>query len=291
MKTILTGVSVLILAATSYAQSSRPTSQPAVSLDAKWSEGLARPVAAAGSRGAIYGRTPQLNQIIPLASLYQRAESSPSGTPMKMTCRTRGVTTSICPKKGCWMRIREGRHDLFVRFVDYSFFMPRNLIGYEVELEGELSKDVVSQEERRHYAEDAGKSPQEIEAIVGDRVELRLLATSVTLKEPTPRRHVTHEIGTIDPTLVPQTTLKAGQRVALEGELVRLRGKKTHQLLIKVDDKIIQVPLPTSIELDQSQSYRCLAVGTLATSGGSQGWRLIPEGVRVTETPNPSLSF
>ena len=35
-----------------------------------------------------------------------------------------GEVTATCAKKGCWMDVASGNDTVFVRFLDYSFFVP-----------------------------------------------------------------------------------------------------------------------------------------------------------------------
>ncbi len=92
-----------------------------------------------------------------------------------------GVVTDVCQKKGCWMTLQPTKNTspVSVRFKDYSFFMPKTLAGNTVIVEGTATKKMVSVEDLRHYAEDAGKSAAEIAAITEPRAEIELLATGV----------------------------------------------------------------------------------------------------------------
>ena len=90
-----------------------------------------------------------------------------------------GTITDVCPKKGCWMRVIDGDEELFVRFQDYSFFVPMNAVGHEVVMHGTSVAQVTSVEELRHYAKDAGKSPQEIAAITEPERRVTFFADSV----------------------------------------------------------------------------------------------------------------
>lgn len=78
----------------------------------------------------------------------------------------KGNALGSCAKKGCWMNVglAEGEN-MRVTFKDYGFFVPKDLSGQEVVMEGMLRRKVSSVEEQRHFAEDAGKSAEEIAAI------------------------------------------------------------------------------------------------------------------------------
>ena len=96
----------------------------------------------------------------------------------------RGDITSVCPKKGCWMMVRDGKQNIRVKFTDYAFFVPLDAANRKVTAEGTVTVKVETEAERRHYAEDAGKSKEEIEKIKGDKVVLSFLADAVQIGTP-----------------------------------------------------------------------------------------------------------
>lgn len=93
--------------------------------------------------------------------------------------RVTGTVTEVCKVKGCWMMLRDASSLVRVTFKDYGFFMPIDLVGKSVALEGVLTVETLTQAEARHYAEDAGKSKKEIAKIVGDQNEYSFEATGV----------------------------------------------------------------------------------------------------------------
>lgn len=117
---------------------------------------------------------------IPYAKLVSQMGDADS-----LQVKVQGKVDEVCQKKGCWMTIvnpedAEGE-ELFVKFKDYGFFMPFDLSGQEVVMEGYAFREVTSVEELRHYAEDA-KEPQEvIDAITEPKVELKFLASGVVI--------------------------------------------------------------------------------------------------------------
>lgn len=95
-----------------------------------------------------------------------------------------GTVDAVCQMKGCWMNIVADDSDtpeMMVRFKDYGFFMPKDIAGRQVIMEGFAFKEVTPVDELRHYAEDAGKSKEEIEAITEPKEELKFLASGVLL--------------------------------------------------------------------------------------------------------------
>lgn len=71
----------------------------------------------------------------------------------------------VCQAKGCWMRLDLDDKEAMVRFKDYGFFMPKNIAEKEVIVNGKAYISEMSVDEQRHYAQDAGKTQDEIDAI------------------------------------------------------------------------------------------------------------------------------
>ena len=94
-----------------------------------------------------------------------------------------GTITEICQTKGCWMKIHDDEgNELFVKFKDYSFFMPRNASGRRVVLHGWAEMVEASVDELRHYAEDAGQSAEEIAMITEPEQRVTFHADSVYIQ-------------------------------------------------------------------------------------------------------------
>ena len=92
------------------------------------------------------------------------------------------IVTS-CIKKGCWMDVQLPGGDVMkVRFKDYGFFVPtKGLEGKRAVLQGYASKETTDVATLRHYAEDAGKSKEEIEKITEPEHSLMFLADGVLI--------------------------------------------------------------------------------------------------------------
>jgi len=98
--------------------------------------------------------------------------------------RFEGEISSTCPKKGCWMDVVSGEDTVFVRFLDYAFFVPtEGAEGKRTIIEGEAFFDTLTVDMRRHYAQDAGASEEEIAAIIEPELKLAFMATGVMIEE------------------------------------------------------------------------------------------------------------
>jgi hypothetical protein len=68
---------------------------------------------------------------------------------------------------------------MMVRFKDYGFFVPLDAGGRTVVMEGVAFREVLSVDMLRHYAEDGGKSKEEIEKITEPETRLSFEASGV----------------------------------------------------------------------------------------------------------------
>ncbi|MBE26594.1 MAG: DUF4920 domain-containing protein [Saprospirales bacterium] len=97
-----------------------------------------------------------------------------------------GNVGSVCQAKGCWMNIVDSdggtSEEMFVKFKDYGFFMPLDIAGKDVIMRGKAYKEETSVDELRHYAEDEGKSDEEVAAITESIIELKFMADGVILR-------------------------------------------------------------------------------------------------------------
>lgn len=89
----------------------------------------------------------------------------------------------VCPKKGCWISLEIPGQEakVFVKMKDYAFFVPLELIGKNVVIDGQAKLIKTSVDELKHYAEDAKKSQEEIDAITEPKEEIRITANGIVV--------------------------------------------------------------------------------------------------------------
>lgn len=91
-----------------------------------------------------------------------------------------GKVLQVCKKKGCFMTIENGDGaPIMVRFQDYGFFMPQDMVGKTVVMDGKAVIKRESVEALRQHAQDAGKSAEEIASIKEPKVTTEILAKGV----------------------------------------------------------------------------------------------------------------
>ncbi|RMA57902.1 DUF4920 domain-containing protein [Ulvibacter antarcticus] len=115
------------------------------------------------------------------AEIQERFKSLKPGDTLNL--KFQSEVKSVCQSKGCWMRMDMGEEEAMVKFKDYGFFMPKDIAGQKVIVEGKAFVEEVSVDEQRHYAEDAGKSPEEIAAITKPKRTLSFVSNGVLIPE------------------------------------------------------------------------------------------------------------
>jgi hypothetical protein len=101
-----------------------------------------------------------------------------------MQVKLKGEINEVCQMKGCWMTVDAGNDtEIRVTFKDYGFFVPKDAAGKTVVFEGEAKYETVDVKTLKHYAEDAGKSQEEIDAITEPQDKLTFVATGVEIIE------------------------------------------------------------------------------------------------------------
>ncbi|UFH56884.1 DUF4920 domain-containing protein [Spirosoma sp. KNUC1025] len=105
------------------------------------------------------------------------------GEKSEMPAKVEGTVESVCKMKGCWMSVKTGDgKTMRVTFKDYGFFVPKDIVGKTVVVEGTAESSTTPVADLRHYAQDAGKPKEEIEKITQPEKELTFVADGVIVK-------------------------------------------------------------------------------------------------------------
>ena len=90
----------------------------------------------------------------------------------------------VCPNKGCWLKLElSDGSKATVKMKDYGFFLPLAAKGKTVVIDGEVKIKTTSVAELKHYAEDAKKSKEEIDAITKPEKVVSVLAKGIVVVE------------------------------------------------------------------------------------------------------------
>jgi hypothetical protein len=95
-----------------------------------------------------------------------------------------GTVVDVCKSKGCWMKLNlNNEEEVMVKFKDYGFFVPKDIEGKEVVLNGIAFVDLMSIDDQKHYAKDAGKSREDIERITKPEKTFTFEADGVLIRQ------------------------------------------------------------------------------------------------------------
>ena len=116
---------------------------------------------------------------IPATELTTKMADKP-----QMPAKVEGTVESVCKVKGCWMKVKTGDgQTMRVSFKDYGFFVPKDIVGKTVVMEGTAETTTTPVADLRHFAQDAGKSKAEIEKITEPEKALTFVADGVIVKK------------------------------------------------------------------------------------------------------------
>lgn len=126
--------------------------------------------------GVQYGKAINTKKAISVKKLEDTLKSK-----KEFTGKIEGEVVGVCKKKGCFLTLkREGQEDpIMVRFKDYGYFVPADIVGKTVVLEGKAKVKELSVKQLQHNAEDAGKSAEEIAKITQPKTDINIVADGV----------------------------------------------------------------------------------------------------------------
>ncbi len=129
--------------------------------------------------GVQYGKKIDAKNALSVKELDKKLATSSD----EFTGKLAGEVVQVCKKKGCFITLkREGDADpIMVRFTDYGYFMPQDIVGKTVVVEGKAKVKERSVAKLQHDAKDLGKSEQEIAAIKKPKRDISFIADGVVV--------------------------------------------------------------------------------------------------------------
>ena len=99
-----------------------------------------------------FGEEITAGEFSPIESISKSLDSE--GRQVKFTAEV----ADVCQNKGCWMTLKnENGQSIRVTFKDYSYFVPKDISGRQVIVEGIATVEELDADVAKHYAEDAGE--------------------------------------------------------------------------------------------------------------------------------------
>jgi hypothetical protein len=131
------------------------------------------------TEASFIGEAFEIEQVMAVSELKNQVTDGDS-----LIVVAKGKVMEVCQAKGCWMtmQLADGK-SMRVTFKDYGFFMPKDLAGQEVIMNGKASYTTTDVATLQHLAADGGKTEEEIAKITVPEVALTFIASGVTIIE------------------------------------------------------------------------------------------------------------
>jgi hypothetical protein len=177
---------------TKMAANSAASEQPCIDLDKKLAAASTQPAAQPAAEAQPAKKIATFGPAQKLAASDEVPVSKVLAAPEQYKdkyVRLTGKVTTVCPKRGCWVRIASDAkapagEDVFVKFRDPSegFLVPLEAAGHDATIEGTVKLGMISEAMARHFKEDAGAPQEEIEKIVGPQKQIVIAGPALAVE-------------------------------------------------------------------------------------------------------------
>ncbi|MBL7724057.1 MAG: DUF4920 domain-containing protein [Chitinophagaceae bacterium] len=138
----------------------------------------AQPPAGDAKAGEWYGEKVSTEGAVDINDVVKKLNGGSEFPEVKIKAKI----TEVCPKKGCWLKLElENGETAMVKMKDYGFFLPLAAKGKTVVIDGAVNLKTTSVAELKHYAEDAKKTKEEIDAIKEPKKEVKVMAKGIVV--------------------------------------------------------------------------------------------------------------
>lgn len=135
---------------------------------------VAQPPKGPADKGMTFGDKTTADGAIPANELGTKLNGAEPAE-VKVT----GKVVEVCKAEGCWLRMETANGPMLIKMKDHAFLVPLSMNGKTIVAQGTATLKETSVEMLRHYAEDAGKSKAEIEAIKEPKKEITMQAKGI----------------------------------------------------------------------------------------------------------------
>ena len=135
---------------------------------------MAQPPKGPAEKGMTFGKKTTAEAAITVSELRAKLTGA-DAVEVKVT----GKVSEVCKAEGCWLRMETANGTMLIKMKDHAFLVPLSMNGKTIVVDGVATLKETSVEMLRHYAEDAGKSKAEIEAIKEPKKEITMQAKGI----------------------------------------------------------------------------------------------------------------
>jgi disulfide oxidoreductase YuzD len=128
--------------------------------------------------GTTYGTVTEKGSVVSANELETKMVDN------KYEGKVKGKVVEVCKAMGCWAKLqKDDGSTIMIKVKDHEFAMPLDIVGKIVVAEGSAQVKETSVNMLKHYAEDAGKSKEEIEKIKESKKEVLMTVKGVKVIE------------------------------------------------------------------------------------------------------------
>ncbi|MBK6635482.1 MAG: DUF4920 domain-containing protein [Chitinophagaceae bacterium] len=135
---------------------------------------LAQPPKGDANTGMTFGEKISADNAIPANDLVTKLQGT-KAVDVKIT----GKVVEVCKSEGCWLRMETANGPMLIKMKDHAFLVPLSMNGKTIVAEGTATLKETSVEMLKHYAEDGGKSKEEVDAIKEPKKEITMQAKGI----------------------------------------------------------------------------------------------------------------
>lgn len=136
---------------------------------------MAQPPNVPADKGTIFGTYIMKEAAVPVDFLTENITTAGQTKEVKFI----GKVIEVCKAEGCWVRVETKTGSILVKMKDHAFLVPVALEGKTITAEGIATFKETSVAQLQHFAEDAGKSKEEIAKIKEPKKEIVFQATGI----------------------------------------------------------------------------------------------------------------
>lgn len=136
---------------------------------------MAQPPKVPADKGAVFGNTVTEEGSLSADLLVDSLKLAGQSRESKVT----GKVIEVCKAEGCWVRMETKSGSMLVKMKDHAFLVPVALEGKTIVADGVATFKETSVAQLRHFAEDAGKTKEEIAKITEPKKEIVFQAVGI----------------------------------------------------------------------------------------------------------------
>ena len=135
---------------------------------------MAQPPEGDANKGMTFGKKTKAKGAIPVNELASKLNGS---EPVEI--KVKGKVKEVCKAEGCWLKMETADGAMMIKMKDHAFLVPLSMNGKTIVVDGTATLKETSVDMLKHYAEDAGKSKAEIDAITQPKKEITMQAKGI----------------------------------------------------------------------------------------------------------------